>query len=205
MGNPDAGEEPRRVGPWTRLSTRAIYRNPWIHLREDAVTRPDGKPGIYGVVEFTHWATGIVAVDSEDRVVLVGQHRYPLDYYSWEIPEGGCDKRSDTPLEAAQRELREETGLAAARWDGLGCMALSNSVTDEVAFLFLARDLTPGPAAPEPTEVLQVRWMPLKEACRQVLEGEITESISVAALPRARHFLQRERAGLPPADYRRQP
>jgi len=205
MADHASGESPQRVGPWTRLSTRDIYRNPWIHLREDAVLRPDGNPGIYGVVEFSHTAIGVVAVDAEDRIVLVGQHRYPLDYYSWEIPEGGCLKGSDTPAEAAARELREETGLSAARWDGLGCFVLSNSVTDEVAYLFLARELTQGKSQPEPTEVLRVRWMELKEACRQVLEGEITESISIAALLRARHFLQRERAGLPPAEYRLRP
>jgi len=197
--------KPLHIGPWIRKSSRSIYRNPWIHVREDQVVRPNGEDGIYGVVEYANIAIGVVAVDEKDRVVLVGQHRYPLNYYSWEIPEGGCPKNSDTPEQAAARELREETGLEAKRWNYLGCFALSNSVNDEVAHLFLARDLTQGEASPEPTEVLQVKWISLEEACRQVLEGEITESISIAALPRAKHFLDRELAGLPPLDYRREP
>ncbi|HAO99172.1 MAG TPA: DNA mismatch repair protein MutT [Fibrobacteres bacterium] len=193
-----------RIGPWGRHATRSVYRNPWIHLREDAVIRPDGNPGVYGVVEFSHIAVGVVAVDDSNQIVLVGQHRYPLNYYSWEIPEGGCHKESDSPEQAAARELREETGLEAKRWDYLGCLALSNSVSDEVAHLFLARDLSHGPAAPEPTEILQVKWISLKEACRQVLEGKITESISIAGLLRARHFLEREKSGLPKTEYRRE-
>ncbi len=203
--NDSEDEALRRVGPWTVLSTRPIYRNPWIRVREDRVLHPDGQPGIYGVVEFAHWATGVVAVDPQGNIPLVGQHRYPLDYYSWEIPEGGCRKEGGTVRDAAARELREETGLTAKRWDALGCLALSNSVTDEVAYLFLARDLTPGRSEPEPTEVLEIRWMPLEAACREALEGTFTESITVAALLRAREFLRREQSGLPTAPYRDTP
>ena len=192
-----------RVGPWRRLESRSIYRNPWIHVREDSVTRPDGNPGIYGIVEFANLAIGVVALNEVGEVVLVGQHRYPLDYYSWEIPEGGCPKESDDPEAAAARELREETGLEAARWHYLGCLALSNSVTDEVAHLFLVRNLSQGPSAPDPTEVLKVKWILLEEVVRQILEGEITESISIAAILRALHFVQREKAGLPPLEYQR--
>lgn len=193
-----------RIGPWTRKSVRKIYQNPWIKVREDAVLRPDGAPGIYGVVEFAHWASGIVALDDEGKIALVGQHRYPLDYYSWEIPEGGLLK-SDDRLLAAARELREETGITAQRWDALGCLVLSNSVTDEVAYLFLARGLRQGPAQPDPTEVLQVKWVSLEAACDQALEGELTESITVAGLLRARAFLHRESWGLLPINYRDQP
>jgi 8-oxo-dGTP pyrophosphatase MutT (NUDIX family) len=187
------------------MESRFIYHNPWIHVREDKVLRPQGDGGVYGVVEFTNLAIGVVAVNPAGEVVLVGQHRYPLDYYSWEIPEGGCPKKSDTPEKAAARELREETGLEATRWNYLGCLALSNSVTDEITHLFLARDLIPGPPSPDPTEILEIKWLSLDEACRQVLEGEITESISIAGLLRARHFLQREKAGRTPAEYRREP
>src|SRR3989338_8215671 len=138
------------IGPWKRLSSREIYRNPWIRMREDAVVKPDGNPGVYGVVQFENFAIGIVAVDAAGRIPLVGQHRYPLNYYAWEIPEGGCRKDSDSPERAARRELREETGLQARRWDYLGCLALSNSVCDDVAHLFLARGLTRGRPRPDP-------------------------------------------------------
>ena len=198
-------EQSENIGPWIRKSSRDIYKNPWIHIREDAVTRPDGSDGIYGVVEFTHFATGVVALDEKDQVVLVGQHRYPLNYYSWEIPEGGSLKKTDTVEAAAARELREETGIEAKRWDYLGCFALSNSVSDEVAHLFLARELFQGPPSPEPTEELEVKWVSLEEACRQALEGKITESLSIVALLRARHFLVREASELPAVDYRREP
>ena len=166
--------------------------------------RPDGSDGIYGVVEFVNRAIGVVALNDAGETILVGQHRYPLNYYSWEIPEGGSPKESDTIEAAAARELREETGLEASRWNYLGCLALSNSVSDEVAHLFLARDLTQGAPSPDPTEVLQVKWVSLDEACRQVLEGEITESISIAGLLRARHFLEQEKLGVK-TEYRREP
>ncbi len=196
--------ESTRIGPWTWQNSRDIYQNPWIHVREDKVIRPDGEEGIYGVVEFANWAIGVVALDASGRIVLVGQHRYPLNYYSWEIPEGGCLKGSDTLEAAAARELREETGVEAKRWDYLGCFTLSNAVSDEVAHLFLARDLTQGEPSPDPTEVLQVKWEMLEEACRQVLEGEITESISIAGLLRAKHFLENEKAGVK-KEYKRGP
>jgi 8-oxo-dGTP pyrophosphatase MutT (NUDIX family) len=197
-----AGDE--RVGRWVRRESRVLYENPWIRLREDAVTRPDGGPGIYGVVEFANLTLAIVALNASGEVVLVGQHRYPLDYYSWEVPEGGGPKGS-SPEEGAARELREETGLEAARWDYLGCLVLSNAVTDETGHVFLARDLTQHAPEPEPTEVLQTRWLPLEEACREALEGRITDSISTVALARARHFLELEKQGLPAPVYPRHP
>lgn len=208
---------PTPIGPWTVLGSRPVYDNAWIHLREDKVLHPHGAEGVYGVVTFKNIAVGVVPITAEGKVVLVGQHRYPLDYYSWEIPEGGClhpgkGNLDDTVTEmesairaAALRELSEETGYSAARLDYLGCFALSNSVTDEVAHLFLARDLTPGEAQPEPTEILRVKTLPFSEACRMAEEGEINESLSVIALLRARHFLARERAGLQPAAYSKRP
>jgi 8-oxo-dGTP pyrophosphatase MutT (NUDIX family) len=198
-------ESSRRIGPWSIVSSRPIYANPWIEVQENQVIHPDGKPGIYGVVSFRNLAVGVVPLDDQNRITLVGQHRFPLDYYSWEIPEGGCRVETDTPEAAAHRELAEETGLRAGRMDYLGCFAMSNSVTDEVAHLFLARDLTAGEAQPDATEVLQLRTLPFEEACRMAEDGELNESLSIIALLRARHFLHRESKGLPPIPYRREP
>ncbi len=137
--------------PWTTLGSRPIYENAWIAVREDRVLRPDGQPGIYGVVHFRHLAIGIVPLTDDGRTILVGQYRYPLDQYSWEIPEGGGAIGVD-PLESAKRELREETGLTAERWTYLGEAHLSNSVSDEVRCVFLAEGLTEGVAEPDGTE-----------------------------------------------------
>src|SRR5918998_3074540 len=113
------------INPWLTVSSRRVYDNPWITIREDQVIRPDGEPGIYGVVHFKNIAVGVLAVEGE-FVYLVGQYRYPLDSYSWEIPEGGCPEGED-PLDAARRELEEETGLRARRWEKMGEAHLSNS------------------------------------------------------------------------------
>lgn len=184
----------RTIGPWTRISAREVYDNPWIRVREDQVLRPDGKPGIYGVVHFKNLAVAVVAVDQAGRVILVGQHRYPFDRYFWEIPEGGCPIGEETPEQAASRELREETGFSASRWDYLGTLELSNSSTDEMGHLFLARDLAPGPSMPDGTESLTIRRIDFREALRMAMEGELSESLTVAALARAGHFLDRENA-----------
>ena len=149
------------VSPWRRHSRRTAYENAWIQVHHDEVTRPDGQPGIYGVVHFRNRAVGIVAIDEADRVLLVGQYRYALDRYSWEIPEGGVPFEEDA-LEGARRELREETGLDAATWRQIGTFDLSNSVTDEVGHLYLATDLTAGPATPEGTEELELRWVAVR-------------------------------------------
>lgn len=169
------------ANPWRTVASRAVYDNRWIAIREDQVIRPDGEPGIYGVVHFKNKAVGVLAVDEADRVHLVGQFRYVLDRYSWEIPEGGCDEGED-PRAAAERELAEETGLTAAHWELLGCSHLSNSITDEVAYYYLATGLTAGTARPEGTEQLQHRVVSFDEALRMVLAGEITDSLSVMAI-----------------------
>jgi 8-oxo-dGTP pyrophosphatase MutT (NUDIX family) len=168
-------------GRFVRRSRRLAYENPWISVWHDEVDRPDGSPGIYGVVHFANLAAGVVALDAEDRIVLVGQHRYTLDAYAWEIPEGGVPAWEDA-LVGAQRELREETGLTADTWRELGRMDLSNSVSDERAVMFLATDLTHGEADPEPTEALEVRWVALTEAVAMVRDGRITDAMSVAGI-----------------------
>jgi 8-oxo-dGTP pyrophosphatase MutT (NUDIX family) len=173
--------EHEHANPWKTLSRRPVYENAWIAVREDQVIRPDGTPGIYGVVHFKNVAVGVLPVDEQGRVWLVGQYRYPLDIYSWEIPEGGCPS-GETCEQTALRELREETGLCAGHLELLVRAHLSNSVSDEVAFIFRATDLRPGPSAPEGTERLRVRRVEWAEAWDMLKRGEITDSMSVIAL-----------------------
>ncbi len=176
--------------PWKTLSTRDVYENPWIRVRQDEVIRPDGQPGIYGVVHYKNKAIAVLPIDDEGYTYLVGQYRYTLDVYSWEIPEGGCPE-GEEPLEAATRELLEETGLTAEHWTQLGTAHLSNSVSDEEAILFLATGLTHGEAQPEGTEKLEVRRVEFAEALRMVMTGEITDSLAVMTIL---HYAQMGRA-----------
>ena len=182
---PEASHEPKEAmrqeeNPWRTLGSRCVYENPWISVREDKVVRPDGNPGIYGVVHYKNTAVGVLPVE-DGHVYLVGQYRYPLERYSWEIPEGGCPEHED-PLQAARRELKEETGLEAARWERLGEADLSNSVADERAVWFLATGLSVGEQQPDGTEVLGVRRVPLDEALRMALDGRIRDALSQLAL-----------------------
>lgn len=167
--------------PWTTLGTRPVYDNPWISVREDRILRPDGLPGIYGVVHFKNRAVGVLPVDAEGGVWLVGQHRYPLGEYSWEIPEGGAPEGED-PEAAARRELREETGLVADHLEPISRSHLSNSVSDEVAYLYRATGLTLGPSEPEGTESLHATRFDWPTAWSMVMEGRITDSMSLIAL-----------------------
>jgi 8-oxo-dGTP pyrophosphatase MutT (NUDIX family) len=170
------------VGPWLRRDRDIAYQNPWITVYHDSVTRPDGQPGVYGVVHFANIAVGVVAIDARDRVALVGQHRYALDQSSWELPEGGSPPGED-PLDGAMRELLEETGVRAREWRLLGRYHLSNSVSDEEALLYLATDLALGESALDGSEAdLTVRWIPFGEAMAMVARGEITDAMSVLAL-----------------------
>ncbi|MEW6636034.1 MAG: NUDIX hydrolase [Actinomycetota bacterium] len=173
--SPDA-----RSNPWLTLSSREVYDNPWISVREDAVVRPDGEPGIYGVVHFKNLAVGVLPVE-DGHTYLVGQYRYPLERYSWEIPEGGCPE-GEEPLAAARRELREETGFEAGGWRMLGAAHLSNSVADEYAVWYLATELAPGDLQPEGSEVLEVRRVSLREALAMALDGRITDALSQLAI-----------------------
>jgi 8-oxo-dGTP pyrophosphatase MutT (NUDIX family) len=167
--------------PWTRRSRETIYENAWIQVHHDEVTRPDGQPGIYGVVHFRSRATGVVALDDLGRVLLVGQYRYTLDRYSWEIPEGGSPFDED-PIEGAKRELAEETGYRGGDWRELIRFTLSNSATDEEGVLFLATHLDAGDAAPDPTEELRVRWVAFDDALAMVDAGEIHDVMSQVGL-----------------------
>jgi len=169
------------TNPWKTLSASEVYDNPWIRLTEYQVLNPSGKPGIYGKVHFKNLAIGIVALDDEGCMGLVGQYRYTIDCYSWEIPEGGGKLDTD-PLHSAQRELLEETGLKAGHWEVLLRMHLSNSVTDEYCIVFLATDLQQFAAEPEETEQLRYLKLPLSEVWLRVKSGEITDAITVAAV-----------------------
>jgi 8-oxo-dGTP pyrophosphatase MutT (NUDIX family) len=159
------------------------YENGWIVVLHDEVIHPDGSPGIYGVVHFRNAASGVVVLDEEERVLLVGQHRYTLDAYSWEIPEGGVQP-GEAPLDGIRRELREETGVEATEWTGIGSFALSNSITDERGLLWLATGLTHGTAQPDPTEDLAVRWVPFDEALAMTADGRITDAVSIMGIQR---------------------
>ncbi|MDQ3009223.1 MAG: NUDIX hydrolase [Acidobacteriota bacterium] len=173
--------EDRFSNPWQTLSARVVYENAWIRVRQDEVIRPDGQPGIYGVVHYRNKAIGVLPIDDEGCTYLVGQYRYTLDVYSWEIPEGGCPE-GEEPIEAAKRELLEETGLVASEWKQLGIAHLSNSVSDEEATCYLATGLTQRKAQPEGTEKLEVRRVPFTEALQMVKEGKITDALSVMAI-----------------------
>ena len=175
---------------WSVVGSREIYVNPWIRLREDHVIRPDGKPGIYGVVEFPTYALGVVPVDEFGYVYLVGQYRYTLNAYSWEIPEGGGDKR--LPMQAsAERELVEETGITAGSWVDLGPLHLSNSVTDEEGRVYLARQLNFGDARPDGDEVLRTRKVTLQTAYDMCIDGRITDAVAIVGIIRAVEYLKR--------------
>ncbi len=177
------------ANPWQTKTTRQVYDNQWISVREDGVLNPSGGDGIYGVVHFKNLAIGILPVDSEQHTWLVGQYRYALEEYSWEIPMGGSPHASG-PLDGAIRELKEETGLTAANWQPLMKVHPSNSVTDETGFIYLATDLTEGQTEHEDTEELLIKRLPVEQAVQMAMTDEITDCMSVAALLRLHIGLQ---------------
>jgi 8-oxo-dGTP pyrophosphatase MutT (NUDIX family) len=169
--------------PWTVQSRATVYENEWVRVDHHEVLGPSGGPGVYGTVHFKHQATGVVPIDESGNVILVGQYRFPLRAYSWEIPEGG-GAHEVAALESAQRELGEECGVAARRWTEILSMDLSNSVSDEHSTVFLAWELSETHAQPDETEKLQIARVPFWEAIDRVKRGEIRDAISVAALLR---------------------
>jgi 8-oxo-dGTP pyrophosphatase MutT (NUDIX family) len=169
------------TNPWKTKTSREIYRNAWIRVREDEVIRPDGGPGIYGVIEIRP-SVGVVATNERDEVVLVGQWRYALNRYSWEIPRGGSYPGETDMLRAAERELAEEAGLRAAHWRALGTMDVCNGVADDVQSLFWATGLSATDRNLDPEEDIAVEWKPFAEAVEMAMDNRITEVCSVAAI-----------------------
>lgn len=170
--------------PWTTLSTKTVYSNPWIDVEHHEVITPGGSKSIYGKVHYNNIAVGIIPLDEDNNTWIVGQHRYPNDIYSWEIPEGGSPIGTSR-LQSAKRELKEETGIIAQDWQEILKLHTSNSVCDEEAYIYIARDLTFGESEPEDTEELVIKKLPFEELYQMTLRGEITDAMSVAGILRA--------------------
>lgn len=188
-----------KIGPWTVKSATTVFNNPWISVVDHKIVHPNGEAGEYGVVRFKNVAVGVLPVDAEGRVPLVGQHRFPHDRYSWELPEGGGPAGADF-LESAKRELAEETGLVAASWAEMIAFDISNSVTDERAVCFYAFDLSEGKAAPEPSEALTIKRVPFNVLSEMVMSGEITDSLTIVMALAARAQALRGEAPAPISD-----
>jgi len=169
------------LNPWSTTSTTNVYENQWIRVEHHEVIDPSGRPGVYGVVRPKNWALGVVPIFDNGDTLLVGQYRYPLERYSWEIPEGGGNKSTDL-LVSIQRELAEETGYRASSWLTLQNIALSNSVTDEWAVMWVAWGLTEGQAQPESTEELTIWRLPFREVVAMVDNGTIFDSMTVSGV-----------------------
>jgi 8-oxo-dGTP pyrophosphatase MutT (NUDIX family) len=176
--------------PWKTLQSKTSYENPWIKVIHKDVINPSGNEGIYGVVHFKNKAVGILPIDEDYNVYLVGQYRFPVDDYSWEIPEGGCPLGTDI-LDTAKRELKEEVGLSARKWTYLMEMQVSNCITNEMAYVFIAQDLKEGMSNPEETEELMVKKLSFDEVFQMVMDGRITDSISVAAILKAKILIEK--------------
>ena len=178
-----------KKNPWTTLSREDIYENPWIKLEEHRVINPAGGKGIYGKVHFKNIALGIVALDQHHNTWLVGQHRYALNEWSWEIPEGGGPIKKNILL-SAKRELKEETGLTARKWKSIVKIHLSNSVSDELGFIFLATGIKEGKADHEPTEAdMKILKLPFTAALAMVMDGKITDGLSIAGILKVARLL----------------
>jgi len=171
--------------PWITKTTETVYESAWIKVSKSDVINPVGNPAIYSVVHFINLAIGILAIDKEYNTWLVGQYRYPVNEYSWEIPEGGGSKEI-SPVDSARRELKEEAGIVAKNYEEFQRLHLSNSATDEYSITYLATGLSFEEAEPEESEVLQIKKLHLDEAFNWCMEGKITDAISVAAILKAK-------------------
>lgn len=184
--------EEKEKNPWKTTKSEWVYDTPWIGVKRHEVINPAGNPGIYSTIHFKNKAIGVIPLDHENNTWIVGQYRFPLGAYSWEIPEGGGNP--DIPYqESAARELLEETGIRAGKYELLLTMDLSNSVSDEEAIVFVARDLTFEEAEPEETEVLQIKKLPFQELFQMVMDGKIRDAISVAAVLKLQVLMNKNR------------
>lgn len=174
--------------PWQTTSSKVVYDNPWISTIHNEVLQPDGKPGIYGKVHFKNLAIGIIPIDEQGNTWIVGQYRYVIDQYTWEIPMGGCPEGTD-PLATARRELIEETGIRAEHFEKLLEVHLSNAVSDELGIVYIARGLTLGEAEPEGSEELALRKLPFAELYQMVLNGTMTDALSCCGILKAKTLL----------------
>lgn len=174
--------------PWITKKTTLVYQNPWIMVEEHDIINPAGKDGIYGTVHFKNKAIAIIPIDQDGNTWLVGQFRFALNQYSWEVPMGGGLIEKDI-LESAKRELKEETGLTAEKWTEIMIIHTSNSVTDEEGIVYLAEELTQGETEFEETEDLQIRKLPFSEVLEMVMGGSITDGISIAGILKAARIL----------------
>ena len=179
-----------KSNPWTIIESTSVYNNSWIGLTEFKVRNPNNGIGIYGKVHFKNIAIGILVLDKKYNTWIVGQYRFPIDKYSWEITEGGGELDVD-PIESAKRELKEETGIIAQNWTPLLEMDLSNSVSDERSITFVARDLIFEESEPEETEQLQVKKLPFDDVYNMVMNGEIRDSITVASILKAKILIDK--------------
>ncbi len=171
----------KKENPWTTLSIKEVYDNPWINITHREVLDFSKKQGIYGKVHFKNIAIGILPLDEDRNTWIVGQYRYTLGQYSWEMPEGGGKIGTD-PIESAKRELVEETGITATQWTKVLDIHTSNSVTDEYGICYIAQGLSFGEATPESCEDLEVRKLPFEELFQMVMRGEITDSLTIATV-----------------------
>lgn len=177
---------------WKKLSKITKYDNPWIRVEHHEVTNPAGLPGIYGTVHFKNLAIGIIPFDNNGNTWIVGQHRFPLDEYSWEIPEGG-GKIGQDPIAAAQRELKEETGIVAKKWTEILRINTSNSVTDELGIIYLAQDLEFFEANPDEDEDLKIRKLPFDVLFQEVMDGKMKDSLTLAGVLKLQHLLKEKK------------
>ncbi|MGE0741873.1 MAG: NUDIX domain-containing protein [Hyphomonadaceae bacterium] len=173
--------------PWIVKRVTHPFENDWFRIDRYEVVQPHGADGTYGVIRIRRLAVGVLPIDVDGTVHLVGQWRFPLGRYSWEMPEGGAEPGEDA-LDCAKRELEEETGLTAGSFQRVLEMDMSNSLTDERAVVFLATDLRPGEARPEAVEVLRARSAPFQELLQRVADGHIRDAMTVAATLRAHHM-----------------